>query len=192
MKVMVDLFSGFGGASEAFMRSREWTVKRFENNPLLSDVENTQTVDLTEVTGEMIGAADLVWASPPCLEFSQAYNAPAVVAKREGREFTPTLDLVKTAIRLIDEIKPTYFVIENVFGAIPHFKPLLGKPRQLVSSFALWGNFPYLIMPQEFHHLKTMNDVHSSNPLRSNYRAIVPYEISEALLKSFEHQQTLF
>jgi site-specific DNA-cytosine methylase len=38
---MLDLFSGLGGASEAFVRAG-WEVMRIENNPLLSEVPNTE------------------------------------------------------------------------------------------------------------------------------------------------------
>ena len=38
MKTMVDMFSGLGGASEAFFQSKNWVVWRYDNNPLLSHV----------------------------------------------------------------------------------------------------------------------------------------------------------
>ena len=192
MKVIADLFSGFGGASEAFMNCDNWTVKRFENNPLLEDVPNTSMVDLTDITGDIIGPAEVVWASPPCLEFSNAYGSPRGMAQRASTDYKPNMDLIKTAIRLIDEIKPKYFVIENVFGAIPDFEPLLGKPRQLISSFALWGNFPMLHIAKDFKHSKVDNDVNNRRPLRANYKAIIPLEISQALKDSVGQQQTLF
>jgi hypothetical protein len=44
---------------------------------------------------------------------------------------------------------------------------------------------------EEFEHTKTSNDVWNDNPLRSNYKAIVPLEISEAFLDASMRQTTL-
>jgi len=191
MKICVDLCSGFGGGSEAFMRDPKWLVKRYDNNPLLSGFPNTSIVDIAELSGDLIGPAELVWFSPTCLEFSTAYSAPRMIAARRGEKFTPCMDLLKTGLQVIEEINPRYFVVENVFGAIPDFEPYLGKPRQLISSFALWGNFPFLNIPRDFKHSKADGDPHSSNPLRMNHRSLVPMEISTALKQAIENQQTL-
>ena len=91
MKVL-DLFSGLGGFSEAFLRSGDEVV-RVENNPLLSEVPNTSIEDVRAMrdrllefkqSGQPIRSIDLVVASPPCLEFSMAYSSPRSVANRSG------------------------------------------------------------------------------------------------------------
>jgi site-specific DNA-cytosine methylase len=74
MKVL-DLFSGLGGASEAFLTAGH-DVVRIENNPLLSEVPNTQSMcvfelrDFLEANHETQNCdkeqIDLIWASPPC------------------------------------------------------------------------------------------------------------------------------
>jgi hypothetical protein len=46
MKYMLDLFSGLGGTSEAFLIDQKWEVTRIDNNPLLEDVENIEIVDV--------------------------------------------------------------------------------------------------------------------------------------------------
>ena len=46
LPVMIDLFSGLGGASEAFVRDG-WTVIRIENNMLLSGVPHTRMLDIS-------------------------------------------------------------------------------------------------------------------------------------------------
>jgi hypothetical protein len=45
---VLDLFSGLGGASEAFLSSGH-DVVRIENNPLLSEVPNTQSMCVFEL-----------------------------------------------------------------------------------------------------------------------------------------------
>ena len=190
MKLMLDLFSGLGGASQAFLMNYEWAVLRYENNPKLADVPCTTLCDLLTYKIECRHEIELIWASPPCLEFSQAYDAPRSIARREGIEFEPDLKLVCRAIEIIEELKPKHWVIENVVGAIADFEPLLGAPRQIIGPFVLWGNFPYIHMPKDFNHSKADIDKRWSD-LRSNIRAQIPIEISEGLRGALDNQRTL-
>jgi hypothetical protein len=191
---MLDLCSGLGGASEAFFLDREWDVIRIENNPLLDRVPATIIGDIFDTTDrwERSGCprVDLIWSSPPCRDFSQAYGAPGPTALRNRVEFKPDLSLVIESKRIIDMIEPRHWVIENVIGAIPHLKPILGTPRMIVGPFVLWGNFP-LFDIQGFAHSKYEKDPHSSDPLRANIRAKVPLEISYALLSALATQSSL-
>ena len=193
MRVMVDLFSGLGGASEAMVQSPNWEVHRFDNNPLLEDVPHTIIRDARILHPRTWGMSpvDLLWASPPCLEFSEAYNAPEVVARRECRVHVPDLSLVELAIRVRDWMEPEWFVLENVAGSIKHLLPLLGEPTQIIGQFVLWGRFPHIAMPRGWTHSKYDNDAWSSDPLRSNKRAKIPIEISQGLLEAIETQRTL-
>jgi len=194
MKRMLDLCSGLGGASEAFFQSNEWDVIRIENNPLLKHVPGTIIGTIYDTTAQWLRSGhprvDLIWASPPCRDFSQAYSAPGPKAAREGRDFAPDLGLVLESKRIIDTIEPSHWVIENVLGSIPHLKPILGPPRMIVGPFVLWGNFPLLDL-QGFTHDKFAKDPHSSDPLRANHRAQIPWEISSALLSALATQSHL-
>jgi hypothetical protein len=55
---------------------------------------------------------------------------------------TVTVDLVRAALRVIEECQPTWWVIENVRGAVKWFAPILGEPKQVHGPFYLWGSFP--------------------------------------------------
>lgn len=188
MKRMLDLCSGLGGASEAFFQSDEWDVIRIDDNPLLENIPHTIIGDIFDTTDrwERSGCppVDLIWASPPCVEFSTAKTWA------QGRTATPDLELVFEVKRIIDMIEPRHWVIENVMGAIPHFKPILGPPRLIVGPFVLWGNFP-LFDIQGFAHSKAEHDVWSSNPLRANIKGKIPLEISTALLSALDTQSHL-
>ncbi len=83
MPVILVLCSGLGGASEAFTHE-EWTVIRIENNPELEYVPDTRILDVREWPNwiEDIPRCDVIWASPPCREFSRAYDAPAPRAEQ--------------------------------------------------------------------------------------------------------------
>ena len=99
MNKMLDLFSGLGGASEAMTRSPNWEVMRIENNELLNQVPHTEIVCVKKFLKELKSliadgfilddALTLIWASPPCTEFSLAYSSPQSIARREGRDYQP-------------------------------------------------------------------------------------------------------
>ena len=177
--IIWDLCSGLGGWTQAFDKH----VYRFDNNPLLQDVPGTFQEDVKDWKQWVLKypKPDVIVASPPCLEFSTVYNAPRPKAKREGIEFNPDLSILKACKEIIDFINPKWWIIENVAGASKDFTQELGMPpRQIIGPFLLWGYFPYLPMEPGFVHLKEKMP-HKKGPLRGNYRAIIPLEVSQAL-----------
>jgi hypothetical protein len=197
MKVL-DLFSGLGGFSEAFLRAGDEVV-RVENNPLLSEVPNTSIECVRQVrdrlleykqNGHPIRNIDLVLASPPCYEFSLAYSAPRVQAQRNGEEWNPSMELVEITLEIIQLIQPRYWIIENVVGSATYFKHLGLIPRQVNRPYLLYGNFPKFSagsLPKKAEH-----DSWHGNPLRSNIRAMIPLELSTAIRNAIISQKTLF
>jgi len=195
MPRMLDLFSGLGGASEAFVQHPDWEVVRVEVEPLLADVPCTRRMNALDfLKSDLVGYYDLIWASPPCIEFSTAFNAPGPKAQRAGEEFAPDLSLVRCAKAVIDCLEPKWGIIENVRGAIPHLTPILGSPAVILGPFILWGSIPTLDLDRGFKHAKFgpgSNDTTSGHPLRSQHNAQVPIEISRALLDGVTNQRTL-
>ncbi len=193
---MVDLFSGLGGASQAFVDS-DWEVLRVDNNELLKDVPHTMMADLTEIDFAFNAhwfQPDLVWASPPCLDFSGGFNAPAPTAKRNGEHFEPDMKPLEASIRLIKHFKPRYWVIENVAGASKTFSKHMGvnAPRQIIGPYFLWGIFPHISMPRSWEGVTGKKSSGSSlDPLRANKRAIVDYEVSKQLMRAISEQTQL-
>ena len=179
MKVMVDFFSGLGGAAEAFVNTEGWQVLRYDNNPELRDVPLTIMADILKDEIRIRHHIDLFWASPECREFSLGYAGPGPTAKRNGEEFEPCMKQVEKCIEFIEKNKPQIWVIENVKGAAPYFKELLGEPRQIIGPVYLWGNFPLIHLPKDFKHVK--DDAWSTTPLRYNIRSRIPIEISQGL-----------
>lgn len=195
MPRMLDLFSGLGGASEAFLLMG-WDVLRIDNNELLNGVPNTIIADLLKPNIDLQNYGlepDLIWASPPCTDFSLAYNAPGPKAIREGVIFEPDLEPLRASIRIIKEKNPKYWVVENVAGASKIFSQELGvnAPRQIIGPYFLWGNFPYLPETLEFEREDKTKVWEIDNPLRANLRGKIPLEISVALLKAITEQTQL-
>lgn len=194
MPRMLDIYSGLGGASEAFVLAG-WEVHRLENNVLLRDVPHTKQVDVTTWPFKDIPAGyyDFIWASPPCLEFSTAYASPRSKAQRIGAEYKPDLTLLKKAIEIIDYLKPPYYVIENVSGASKIFSKEMGvnAPRQILGPFLLWGIFPYISIDRNWSHSKSEGDTWSTDPLRANKRGKIPIELSQAVLDAITQQRQI-
>ena len=197
MKVL-DLFSGLGGFSEAFLRAGDEVV-RVENNPLLSEVPNTSIQDVWDVrdrliefkrNGQPIRKIDVVLASPPCLEYSLAYSAPRAVAQRNNEEFEPSLELLQVVIDIIEILQPKYWVIENVVGSARYFEPLGLEVNQVHGSCLFYGKFPKFKTPR----MKSKKDKDSwhGDPLRMNKRALIPLELSVALRKAIVEQTSIF
>jgi site-specific DNA-cytosine methylase len=129
--MMLDLFAGLGGASCA-MRERGWDVVTVDNDPRFGC---THTADLAiwAYTGPR---PDLVWASPPCTEFSRE----SMPWCRTGN--APSVELAKAAQRIISQADPDWWVIENVRGAVKWLTPFMGAPKASYGPFFLWGSFP--------------------------------------------------
>jgi len=183
---MIDLFSGLGGASEAMLQSPDWEVIRVEKNKELLEglVPATLFKDVKNLTPDNFWhwpGVDLIWASPPCTEFSNGFNSPRANASRAGIEYAPDLSLLETTIEFITKMRPTFWCIENVAGAIKYFEPYLGSPTQKIGSFFLWHNMPEIIVPRSFKHSKVEGDLWSDDPMRKNKKGKVPYTLSNAV-----------
>ena len=197
---MLDLFSGLGGASEAFLNNG-WEVKRIENNPALALVPNTnimdvydlgQLLDIEIAMGHVPSQATLIWGSPPCTDFSDGFSSPKSIAIRAGEDYDPTeaIALVKETKRIIDLLQPKYWIIENVRGSIKYITRILGEPHMIIDSIVLWGRFPKWSMPPDFKHIKD-DKAWSTDPMRANKRALIPYAVSDACRQSIENTKTL-
>jgi hypothetical protein len=190
--MMLDGFAGFGGQSQAFLDAG-WDILRLDNNPLLADVPRMAMVDLTEVEPFNLCNAPIeyVHMSPPCLEFSTAFDAPRARAFRAGVEnYQPDLSLVRHSIRIIEALKPRFWSIENVKGSIRWLKPILGEPRLIVGSWVYWGNFP-LFDPATLKIPTKASQDRRHSPLRANYRAHIPLSVSTAFLTAMTQQKTI-
>lgn len=172
---MLDLCAGLGGASQA-MRDRGWTVITVDNDPRFNC---NHTADLT--TWQYDGPRpDLVWLSDPCTEFARE----SMPWSRTGK--APDLTLVRAGLRIIQAVRPRYWVRENVRGSVPWVRPFLGEPRQIFGPFYLWGRFPHLGV-----NMRQFRKKESYSSTQRAERAKVPEAISLALAVAIEMQMEL-
>jgi hypothetical protein len=174
--LMLDLFSGLGGASQA-MRDRFWQVVRVDLDPRFSPDIVADVRDFCW-DGER---PDLIWASPPCTEFAREF----MPWSRTGRE--PDLSLVEATIRIVEETKPRFWILENVRGATRWLDPILGKPRAIIGPYFLWGFFP----PLPGVYLNGRRKKESLPSSAAAERAKIPYELSLAVADACENQPVL-
>jgi hypothetical protein len=188
-KRILDLCSGLGGAHQSFTAAG-WEVltvdieKEF-NPSIVRDVRNLSRPDrhiLKDFNPYFI------WASPPCTEFSR-YSQPGLYDEyymyKRG-EWLPDMSIVKACKKIIDDLQPKYWCIENVRGAKKFISDELKlKPRvKLGSAWLLWGNFPvFSVSPDLKKNSNALNDPRK--------RAFVPLEISEGMLNAITKQLTL-
>jgi site-specific DNA-cytosine methylase len=166
--LMLDLFAGLGGASRV-MRERGWEVVTVDNDPRFGC---THTADLSAWSWDG-PRPDLVWASPPCTEFSRE----SMPWCRTGKP--PSTALVRSALRIIGECDPSWWVLENVKGAVKWLAPFMGAHRASYGPFFLWGQFPEFAATVEPFKEKLSS-------ARRAERACVPRALSESLAVACE------
>ena len=125
MYKVLDLFCGAGGFSHGFTSSFKGThlavdvdplpLKTYsENYPnaivLQRDISSLHANEVFDIMG---GPPDIIVASPPCEEFSLA-NPTSDSPAAERIYGTGTARLLLDTIRLISDLSPQVFVIENV------------------------------------------------------------------------------
>ncbi|WP_312809276.1 DNA cytosine methyltransferase [Agrobacterium cavarae] len=135
---IVDLFCGCGGFSLGAHQAGLAPIVSFDVDPILTSSvaknfpETTLALaDLGTVTGCDIEAAvggqvDGMFGGPPCQGFS---------AMGHRREDDPRRDLLGHYFRLVNELKPAFFVMENVQGlAYADALPVLNKAIDLLEG----------------------------------------------------------
>jgi len=200
MKIMIELFSGSGEMSEAFakfgFRTFEIDFDESVNPDKVADILDLLPADLPK-------NPYVIWASPDCTYFS--------IANNKGRHFAkggePLSDEAKHACRvvertiwLIEQLKPTYWFIENPRGhlrAQPFMKRFTrttvmycayGAPTQKPTD--IWGVFPALWNPLTrcYHNGHEMQIGGNNDLTPKSKRASIPRplitEIVESVIRS--------
>ncbi|MGA8808893.1 MAG: DNA (cytosine-5-)-methyltransferase, partial [Thermoanaerobaculia bacterium] len=130
----VDVFAGVGGMSLGFEMAGFNVLAAVDNNPVnveayTSNFPGTHCfeADIAELTASELreeagidGDIDVLFGGPPCQGFS-------VIGKRHAKD--PRNELLIHFARLLKELKPRYFVVENVAGL------MIGDARKTLNRF---------------------------------------------------------
>ena len=142
---LLDLFCGMGGWSIGFHREGfecygvDIVDVGYPYNLEISDIHNYHpTRDF-----------DVVVSSPPCTEFSQL----TILSWKKGQRGPPEpekgLELVRESMRVTEESRARFWVLENVWGSRRYIEPILGRPKLLAKPWVLWGRFPEFMFESE-------------------------------------------
>jgi site-specific DNA-cytosine methylase len=182
-KIMLDLISGSGSASKPFLE-KGWKVYRYDIDPQGADgifvdfKEEMFVINLIDAWKDK--KVDLIWASPPCTEYSDANP------RRNNPLFIPDTTLWKNSIRIIEAVDPTYWVLENVRGAARTW----GKPRKRCGPYYLWGDFPLFSIPDKIKPKNLSQYTNHKDQARES--AKIPYTIGKHLERAISLQEVVF
>jgi hypothetical protein len=201
--VWLDLCSGLGGASQPAL-DRGWKVIRVDIDPRFKPdiVADVRYLPLKPFH------VDVLWASPPCTEFSKFglrcfYPNPP----------EPDLSICNGVRTEILRLKPRFWIVENVWSSRPWLRSLFGPVRAKPPGHALWSNL-LLMLPNidphkgPYHGKRWQkSNHHSAEKLDAYYRSRglsrigtghngmdaaansqIPYEIGEAICAAVERR----
>ena len=159
MKVL-ELFAGTRSIGKAFEErghevfSVEWD-KNFENINLQADIGTLTAEDILE----KFGKPDVIWASPDCTSQSVAGISHHRRKNLDTGNLDPISDYAefcdevnKNVLKLIEELQPKYYFIENPRGGLRKMEFMQGLPRYTVTYCQygdtrmkptdIWSNHP--------------------------------------------------
>lgn len=153
---VVDLFSGAGGFTIGFAKANYKILLStdFDEDCAKAHQKNMPTIpfllgDIYDLTEEMIDKyvntdVDVLIGGPPCQGFS---TIGARVSSNEERRkrFDPRNTLFKQYIRVLNYIKPKFFLMENVRGIMTRDKGKIFE--EIRTTFAATGyEFNYVVL----------------------------------------------
>lgn len=167
--VMLDLCSGFGGASEA-MKRHGWDVTRV-------DIDSRVKPD---IVADMLALplvpypVDLLWISPVCREYSRYHQRASLFPG----EPIPDHTLFREAFRLVKVWPARFYVIENVEGA----RIFHGPPTYKIGPYLLWTNLPLKPTHETpFPRKVSISGWGVPKGLMGAVRGRMPYELSDSV-----------
>lgn len=188
--VWLDLCSGLGGASQPAL-DRGWKVLRVDIDPRFKP---TIVADVRALPLKPFHV-DVLWASPPCQEFSKWGMRCFFPDPPE-----PDLSIAQSVKAFIDWIQPVCWMVENVRASRPWLNRIFGIPRACSVSHVFYGNVPTLIPVIRNH--KSGDRRVAPDGKRQSPRMIqrygqgddhaaaeaakIPYEIGEAICRAVE------
>ena len=108
-------------------RSMGWECTTVDVNPRY---EPDMLADVREIHFKE-GEFDVIWASPPCEHYS--------IAKTRGERNLALYDSIAIAcLRIIDEVKPMAWIVENPMGLLRH-RPFMAGLNKWTVDYCMFG-----------------------------------------------------
>ena len=148
---MLELFSGTGSIGKAFT-DLGWTCTSLDitSSPshtpdIMIDIMDWNYVELPE------SSFDVIWASPPCTEYSKARTTA-----KKARNFELADALVRTTLDIVKHFKPQFYIIENPASGLLKSRGILDNTPHMLVDYCkygtlyrkrtmLWGSFPNIL-----------------------------------------------
>ena len=136
---MLELYAGSGNMAAAFRKAgyQTLTVDMHEQADVQVDVRELTPEKIIELLG---GRPDVIWASPPCTAFSVAAisrNWDNGIAKSPKAHLG--VELLAHTLRLIMQLKPAKWYIENPRGMMRKLPVMAYLPRKTL-TFCQYGD----------------------------------------------------
>ena len=131
MPRILELFKGTGSVGKVF-EAHGWEVVSVDIEGKFRPTIVADVLDLPPTIGK---GFDFIWFSPPCKNFSRALT-------RGPRDLEGATKIVKHCLQIIEESKPTYWVLENPFSGLLPKQEFMENFNFTVASYCHYG-FPY-------------------------------------------------
>lgn len=182
----LDLFCGLGGWSDG-LALEGFEVTGVEILPRIAKLYKHPVIvsDVCELAPEDFKGYDLIVGSPPCRDFVTGSDAWWKIKKDPLRG----VRLIKAFLHLIEVARPTYWLMENIRGAIKHVdvkaRGVFKLSRTMYRCF--WGNFPAFLVPLDYgkplmQEIDNMGwSTSEKGKLRQWEKARIPLPVARAL-----------
>lgn len=208
---LLELFCGTKSITKIFDKHGHDTYT-IDYNP---ELEPDLCIDIMSLTSDMIiekfGRPDVIWASPDCTSYSIAAISHHRYKEEDGNlapksDYAKFCDKVNTHVmKLIKELNPKYYFIENPRGGMRKMNFIKDKPRYTVwycqygdiraKPTDIWTNYPNPQFKPVCHN-GNKNCHHESAPRGSKTgtqglkgsreRGVIPEQLCEHICKICE------
>jgi hypothetical protein len=202
--LVFDLFSGTGSATQAFHDAGH-TIIKIEIDEYFKAHERDILALNAAYLVKKYGQPNFIWASPPCTSFSVASIGHHWNLDRTPKtdEAFASLELVKFTLRLIKDLNPQAWLMENPRGMLRKQAIMQGLERREITYCAygekrmkptdLWGSVPNWDARKS---CKNGDKCHEAAPRGARtgtqglkgarIRSMIPYQLGLELLDAFK------
>jgi len=196
----LDLFCGLGGWSIGFHKEG-FEVLGVEINPEIAKLYPFECLvkDVREINGKDFRDFEVIVGSPPCRDFSVFADRFSKTWKKEPRNIVKGLELVNVFLRIIEEARPQFWLMENVPRLADYLKIkpkcmiyLGGKPFMRRVFFGEFPNvlFPYQKkLPMRNRAYQKGRKIHATREERAKIPLITSLTLARAIKRELERRE---